>query len=217
MRRPASPAVLAVAAAALAVAGILLVRGPTLQTTSPTAPTPRQPSSSSSATQPPASITTSSLSAPPPPPPPGPTSSAPTTSTSWEDDVHPPGSPAPSSGIPATPAGTLEQHAAVAAAQTFMTAFARPAAGTDPRAWWAKVAPLMTPQGRLDYQGVDPARVPYTRLTGPGMIQPQAVEPDHHLQTLVRVPTDAGDHVVALQHREQGWFVTRITPTRGVS
>ena len=213
MSRPciSSTALLGGLAVLLAIIGVLLLRVPapsTPATASPSSPRPvagsSSPSTSRAATMATstASSTTSATTA---------TSTSPT-STTEQDELEPIGDPAPTGGIPATPASTFEQRQAIAAAEAFMGAFARPLADVDRDAWWAAVSPLMTPQGRLDYAGVDPTRVPFTRLTGPGLIQPQPQEADSHLQTLVRIPTDAGDYLIALEHRQQGWLVARATP-----
>jgi cytoskeletal protein RodZ len=217
MSRPcvSSTALLGGLAVLLAIIGVLLLRAPapsTPATASPSSPGPVAGSSSPStsrvatmATRT-ASMSTSAITSP--------SSTSPTspTSTTEQDEFEPIGDLAPSGGIPATPASTLEQRQAVVAAEAFMRAFARPPAGVDRDPWWAAVAKLMTPQGRLDYAGVDPTRVPFTRLTGPGLIQPQPQEADSHVQTLVRIPTDAGDYLIALEHRQQEWLVARATP-----
>ena len=218
MPRPciSSPALLGGLAALLAVVGVVLLRAP-----APSAPATASATSSLSSSRPVAiSSPTSRITTLPTSASSSLSSASSTTvitvssstSSTTQDELEPIGDPAPSGGIPATPATTLEQRQAVAAAEAFLRAFARPPAGADHDAWWAAVAPLMTPQGRLDFMGVDPTRVPFTTLTGPGLIQPQPQEADSHLQTLVRIPTDAGDYLIALEHRQQGWLVARATP-----
>ncbi len=212
MSRPSisSPALLGGLAALLAVVGVVLLRAPATSTPATASPnSPRTVAVSSSTTSLIATLPTSTASSTPVI-----TAATPSSTSSMtdQDELEPIGDPAPAGGIPATPAATPEQRQAIAAAEAFMRAFARPAAVADRDAWWAAVAPLMTPQGRLDYVGVDPTRVPFTTLTGPGLIQPQPQEADSHLQTLVRIPTDAGDYLLALEHRQLGWLVARATP-----
>lgn len=218
MRRPTIPpqaAPLALAAL-LATVGLLLLRGPAAPP--PPAAPPLAARTAPTVVSPPPAGSTPAASTPPPTVPASPTSShfmssAPTTVTG-DPELDPPGQPAASTGIPALPPATAEQHQAVLAAETFLRAFARPSPTADVRLWWAHVGSLMTPHARLDYEGIDPARIPYTQLTGPGLIQPQPHEADSHLQTTVRIPTDAGDYLVVLQHPPAGWLVTRVIGPR---
>lgn len=172
MRRPTIPpqaAPLALAAL-LATVGLLLLRGPAAPP--PPAPPPLAARTAPTDVSPPPAGSTPAASTPPPTVPASPTSShfmssAPTTVTG-DPELDPPGQPAASTGIPALPPATAEQHQAVLAAETFLRAFARPSPTADVRLWWAHVGSLMTPHARLDYEGIDPASIPYTQLTGPG-------------------------------------------------
>lgn len=91
-----------------------------------------------------------------------------------------------------------------------MTAFARPTGAVDDAAWWAKVSAFMTAQAAADYEGIDPAQVPFTRLTGPAVVVPTDAPAD--LLTAVRVPTDVGDYVVELTTTEAGLQISRVVP-----
>lgn len=95
-----------------------------------------------------------------------------------------------------------------------MKAFARPPAGTPPQRWWATVKPLLTDQAQLDYDGTDPATVPYTAVTGPPTPSPTPLDEGHTaLAALVDVPTTAGTYRVALTaHGTGGWRVSRASP-----
>lgn len=133
-----------------------------------------------------------------------------TTSTSSEPDDD---SLLVPTADPTLPATTPNQQAAVKAAATFMTLFARPAAGTTTTAWWVKVKPLLSAQAAADYAGTDPANVPYTRVTGPAQLAPVGTDTAGGLVVFVAVPTDTGRYLVHLQPAGSGtWVVTRLTP-----
>lgn len=102
---------------------------------------------------------------------------------------------------------------AVAAAAAAMTAFARPPQGSDPDAWWAALAPLLTPTAQQTYALVDPAEVPPTRLTGPGELVEPGPDASAFLAT-VHVPTDAGTYEVLLARtgHDAPWLAERLTP-----
>lgn len=137
-------------------------------------------------------------------------SSAATVSSGGEGEVE--GTPVPATATP-TPAGTAQAAqwaAATNLADRFLKAFARPAAGTDPAVWWSKAQSYLTTQAAADYAGTDPANVPFTTVTGPGVIVPTGA-PDS-LVTAVRVPTDAGDYLVEIRSTTEGLRVTRATP-----
>ncbi|MDN5780370.1 MAG: hypothetical protein L0H96_26215, partial [Humibacillus sp.] len=115
----------------------------------------------------------------------------------------PAGAPQTIAVDPASPVAA----AAIKRATDFTTAYARPSR-TNQRAWWAGVTPHLSPQAVLDYNGVLATRVPYTRVTGPGGLQPFGDGSQRVL--LVVVPTDAGMVRVHLVPDEaRGWVVTR--------
>lgn len=89
-----------------------------------------------------------------------------------------------------------------------MRLFARP--GISARAWWADLKPLLSDQAQRDYYGVDPARVPVSKVTGDGRL----VELDTALVAIVHVPTNAGLYAVTVSRssQEPRWVVERITP-----
>jgi hypothetical protein len=110
---------------------------------------------------------------------------------------------------PRDPINAPVRPGAARTAVAFMTAFARPARGSA-AGWWRTVAPYLTAQAREDYRGVDPASVPFTRVTGPATVLPP--EEESHLVVLLKVPTDAGVYVVHLVPAGAGWAVSRLTP-----
>ena len=61
-----------------------------------------------------------------------------------------------------------------------------------------------------DYAGTDPANVPFTSTTGPGVIVP--VDAPDSLVTAVLVPTDAGPYLVEIRSTPDGLRVARATP-----
>jgi hypothetical protein len=112
----------------------------------------------------------------------------------------------------ATAAGTAQAtqwSAARELAVTFLTAYARPPAGTSAVSWWAAVKPLLTTPAAADYEGTDPANVPFTAVTGPPVVLP--LEAPDTLLTAVRVPTDAGPYLVEVRTTPDGLRVTRAT------
>lgn len=180
----------------------------------------QQKGSEPTATPPPSSTT--SATRPPTPrvsPPPSSTSSTssprvstPTLPPSPGADGEGEGSPVPATATP-TPAGTAQAAhwaSATALAGRFLKAFARPAVGTSPAAWWSSVQPYLTTQAVADYAGTDPANVPFTATTGPGVIVP--VDAPDSLVTAVLVPTDAGPYLVEIRSTPDGLRVARATP-----
>lgn len=87
-------------------------------------------------------------------------------------------------------------------ASEFMTAFARPAPGTDSGRWWSQVEPFMAQRSAAVYAGTDPQQVPFTQVTGPAQVVPTPAPA--HLLRQVRVPTDAGSYLVGLETDETG-------------
>ena len=102
--------------------------------------------------------------------------------------------------------------AAVDLAQRTMAAFARPTLGAA--AWFADLAPLLTPAARSAYVGTDPAEVPVRAVTGPGVAEPS---PSVFLAYVV-VPTDVGVYRLLLSREggDTGWLVETITAPDGV-
>lgn len=125
---------------------------------------------------------------------------------------EPDGTPVPSSAVAAAhgPAEAARFKLATSTATAFMTAFARPSATVDQAAWWTKVRSFMTDQAAADYEGTDPAQVPYARVTGASAVIPTDAPTD--LLTAVRVPTDAGDYIVELPTSDHGMQVSRVVP-----
>lgn len=101
--------------------------------------------------------------------------------------------------------------AAAAAATRYMQAFARP--DLSKQAWWARIAPLLTPEGQQAVYGVDPARIPVTTVTGKAVVLPNA-EKDARMVT---VPTDIGDYTLFLRWDATGsqWLVRTAQPPDG--
>ena len=110
--------------------------------------------------------------------------------------------------VPADPGP--DGRAVMGAATRFMQAFARPGAGKEV-SWWAKVKPLLTSQAALDYEGTDPAGVPFTKVTGQPMLVPMPADSPTDLVAMVAVPTDVGVYTVHVRTMAP-YPVTRITP-----
>lgn len=172
----------------------------------------------------PAATTTTTTSVPSPPvtataatPPVSPT---PTTSSTAPTDAggngEVEGTPVPSTATPA-PANSAQatQWAdATKLAVAFMKAFARPSSSsTSAATWWAKVKPYLTPQAAADYDGTDPANVPFTAVTGAGVIV--VLDAADSEVTAVRVPTNAGPYLVEILSGPDGSRVTRATREAG--
>ncbi len=102
--------------------------------------------------------------------------------------------------------------AAAAAATRFMQAFARP--DLSKAAWWARIGPLLTPEGQQAVYGTDPARIPVTTVTGKAVVLPNA-EKDARIVT---VPTDIGDYTLFLRWAPASsqWLVRTAQPPDGV-
>ena len=109
---------------------------------------------------------------------------------------------------PERPSQAQRWRAAQVRAAGFAAAFVR--STQDPHVWWARVKSFMTPQAAADYEGVDPTAVPYTKVTGPGVVVP--LEGPSDLVTAVQIPTDAGVYMVYLEITETGLWVTRLEP-----
>lgn len=145
---------------------------------------------------------------------------SPTASTAHSDAPVP---PAPQrdlegEGTPLTPSAPALAHTPAeqdlfdrytAAAAAALRAFARPQQGVTPRAWWAAVKPYLSEQATADYAGTDPRQVPFTKVTGAGVILP--TDAPAHLLRVALVPTDAGDYLVEMSTDPTGIRITRIT------
>ena len=92
-----------------------------------------------------------------------------------------------------------------------MAAFARP--GLDYDTWWAELTPLLTQQAQQDYAYVDPANVPASAVTGPGVL----VDERSAYVADVEVPTDAGTYTLVLTRTDAAapWLTSRFTPPTG--
>lgn len=200
MRKILGPILLA----ALALVSLLFLQH---QTRSDTGAAPAPTSSVTSTTPAPtsrSSLPSSSTSAPRP---------------SATSAPHPAGSDGEIEGTPVPPATTPSPAGTAQAAQwaiatdlagRFLKAFARPTAGTTNDAWWATVQPYLTSQAAADYAGTDPANVPFTSVTGAGVVVP--VDAPDSLVTMVQVPTDAGPYLVEIRSTPEGLKVIRATP-----
>lgn len=82
------------------------------------------------------------------------------------------------------------------AAVAFMSAYARPPVGTVYATWWPKVAATLTDKAAKDTDGVDPQRVPWTKVTGPPMLVPPVTGDVDELVRFVDVPTNDGTYRV---------------------
>ena len=94
------------------------------------------------------------------------------------------------------------------AAVKAMTAFARPTLDYD--TWWSEVEPLLTIQAAQDYAYVDPATIPASAVTGPGVI----VDDTSAYLARVEVPTNAGTYtlIVSRTNAASPWLVSRFNP-----
>lgn len=96
--------------------------------------------------------------------------------------------------------------AAVAAAEAALTAYARP--GLDHDTWWAGLEPHLTQKAAQDYVDVDPARIPVSKLTGPGTI----IQDSSAYVAMVKIPTNAGryDVLVIRSGGSAPWLASRF-------
>ncbi|GAB3306083.1 hypothetical protein [Pseudoclavibacter terrae] len=102
--------------------------------------------------------------------------------------------------------------AAVAAAETAMTAYARPT--VDANTWIEELTPLLTPKAAKDYNYLRNSTIPATQVTGPGVI----VNDDSVYLAHVEVPTDAGTWTVMIvrEYGDSPWLVERFAPPAGM-
>lgn len=142
---------------------------------------------------------------------PSPTSSATSTATlSAGGKPQAPGGTAPATlGIAWDEAS---KTAALDTATTAMTLYARPMV-TD-KVWIQDLGQVLTAQATADYQYVDPANIPATRVTGPGQL---TIDEKNGFGCHVVFPTDAGDYDVQLLRSaaDKPWQVNRFTPPNG--
>lgn len=112
---------------------------------------------------------------------------------------------------PAPPWDAQQRAAAIDAAVTALTAFARPDLSSSD--WWAALAPLLTTQAQQDYQYVDPANIPAHQVTGAGTI----VDESSTYAVSVSVPSDAGTYTIVMTRQDGAspWRVARFTPPEG--
>lgn len=89
-----------------------------------------------------------------------------------------------------------------------MTLFARPSVDRD--RWWSDLAPLLSPAAQSAYDGLDPAGIPVTEVSGPGML----VDEGGAMVADIDVPTDVGTYRLLLTRDGIGrpWLVELIQP-----
>jgi len=138
-----------------------------------------------------------------------------------------PAVPAPPSlsagGKPQAPGGTApatlgiawdeaSKTSALDTATKAMTLYARPTV-TD-KAWIQDLGQILTAQATADYQYVDPANIPATKITGTGRL---TIDENNGFGCHVAVPTDAGNYDVQLLRSaaDKPWQVNRFTPPNG--
>lgn len=122
---------------------------------------------------------------------------------------------APGGTAPATLGITWDEASKTAALDTAtkaMTLYARPTV-TD-KEWIQDLGQVLTAQATADYQYVDPANIPATKVTGPGQLK---VDENNGFGCHVMFPTDAGDYDVQLLRSasDKPWQVNRFTPPNG--
>lgn len=98
---------------------------------------------------------------------------------------------------------------AIAAAEAALGAFAQPSLSAEQ--WWTGLSPFLSATAKDLYAYVDPAAIPVTALTGPG------VSVDEFTPAIARIeiPTDAGTYTVVLSREgadPEGWLVEQLLP-----
>lgn len=106
---------------------------------------------------------------------------------------------ASSTGSSAAPLPSGQQRQVKEFAVRFMKTFARPGQSTSSSTWWKRVAAMLTDDAVDDYLGIDPALVPFTRVTGAPRVVPSDRDSDADWLQEVTVPTDAGTYRVWVQ------------------
>jgi len=126
-------------------------------------------------------------------------------------------------GKPQAPGGTgpatlgiawdeASRTSALDAATKAMALYARPTV-TD-KEWIQDLGQVLTAQATADYQYVDPANIPATKVTGAGQLK---IDENNGFGCHVVFPTDAGDYDVQLLRSaaDKPWQVNRFTPPNG--
>ncbi|GGI02157.1 hypothetical protein ACFFGR_01510 [Arthrobacter liuii] len=145
-----------------------------------------------------------------------PANQAPATSTAAPATLSAGGkAQAPGGTAPATLGIVWDEASKTAAVDTAtkaMTLYARPAV-TD-KEWIQDLGQVLTAQATADYQYVDPANIPATKVTGPGQLK---TDENNGFGCHVVFPTDAGDYDVQLLRSaaDKPWQVNRFTPPNG--
>ncbi len=134
------------------------------------------------------------------------TVTVPATSTNPEASSSPTVSGEPSSD-PAATMSAKEQQKVAAFATRFMKAFARPAGRVSERAWWERVASMLTDDAVDLYAGVTPDQVGFRKVTGRPELQPIADSDAFWIQPVV-VPTDGGRYTLLVQLPSAGFSTT---------
>jgi hypothetical protein len=141
---------------------------------------------------------------------------APSTSTTAPVTLSAGGKPqAPGGTAPATLGIAWDEASKTAALDTAtkaMNLYARPTV-TD-KVWIQELGQVLTAQATADYQYVDPANIPVTRVTGAGQLR---TDENNGFGCHVVFPTDAGDYDVQLLRSaaDKPWQVNRFTPPNG--
>jgi hypothetical protein len=141
---------------------------------------------------------------------------SPSTSTTAPASLSAGGKPqAPGGTAPATLGIAWDEASKTAALETAtkaMTLYARPTV-TD-TVWIQELGQLLTAQATADYQYVDPANIPITKVTGKGQLR---IDENNGFGCHVVFPTDAGDYDVQLLRSaaDKPWQVNRFTPPNG--
>ena len=122
---------------------------------------------------------------------------------------------APGGTAPATlgiPWDEVSKAAALETATKAMTLYASPTVQDEQ--WIQELGQLLTAQATADYQYVDPANIPVTRITGTGQLR---IDENNGFGCHVVFPTDAGDYDVQLLRSaaDKPWQVNRFAPPNG--
>lgn len=114
----------------------------------------------------------------------------------------------PSTNDPGGVMSAAEQQQVAAFATRFMTAFAQPTGRVSARAWWERVARMLTDDAVDTYAGITPDQVGFRKVTGtPGLQQAEAGSDAFWIQPVI-VPTDGGRYTLLIQLPSSG-FSTR--------
>ncbi|BCW86461.1 hypothetical protein NicSoilE8_41340 (plasmid) [Arthrobacter sp. NicSoilE8] len=94
-----------------------------------------------------------------------------------------------------------------------MTLYARPT--VNDKVWIQELGQLLTPQAAADYQYVDPANIPVTKITGTGKL---TIDESNGFGCHVVFSTNAGNYDVQLLRTaaDKPWQVNRFTPPNGI-